>query len=146
MNIKRFLLTRKRIQPLREFKRPEIPDIVLVEYIRFLDQRGFFAKLYKRTDFLANKISHNFIQGNLSFSKRNVVRGLHYQLRPMEQGKLVFVVSGRVYDVAVDIRRGSPWFGRFVGVYILSLATHYGYHQASPTASKLSKTHTSYTQ
>jgi len=70
MNIKRFLLTRKRIQPLREFKRPEIPDIVLVEYIRFLDQRGFFAKLSKRTDFLANKISHNFIQVNLSFSKK----------------------------------------------------------------------------
>jgi len=91
-----------------EFKRLEIPDVVLVRYKRFEDARGFFAELYKRTDFLAEGVPYDFVQVNLSFSRRGVVRGLHYQLRPMEQGKLVYVVSGRVMNVAVDIRRGSP--------------------------------------
>jgi dTDP-4-dehydrorhamnose 3,5-epimerase len=87
-----------------------------VEYAKFPDERGFFAELYKRTDFLSNGIPFEFVQVNLSYSKRGVIRGMHYQLKPMEQGKLVYVVSGKVYDVAVDIRKGSPWFGRSVGV------------------------------
>ncbi len=104
--------------PFKEFKKLSIPDIVLVEYTRFYDQRGFFAELYKRTDFLASSIPYDFTQVNLSFSKKGVVRGLHYQLKPMEQGKLAYVLSGRVYDVAVDIRKGSPWFGKHVGVVL----------------------------
>ncbi|MEM1523636.1 MAG: dTDP-4-dehydrorhamnose 3,5-epimerase [Thermofilaceae archaeon] len=98
------------------FKRLEIPDVVLIEAKIFSDARGFFAELYKRTDFAAAGIPHDFAQVNMSFSRRGVVRGLHYQLKPMEQGKLVTVASGRVFDVAVDIRRGSPWFGRHVAV------------------------------
>ena len=104
--------------PFKSFKRLEIPDVMLVEFVRFPDERGFFAELYKRTDFLASGIPYDFVQANLSFSRRGVVRGLHYQLKPMEQGKLVYVISGRVYDVAVDIRRGSPWFGRYVAAIL----------------------------
>lgn len=104
--------------PFKIFKRLEIPDVILTEYVMFPDIRGFFTEMYKRTDFLANNIPYDFVQVNLSYSKRGVVRGLHYQLKPMEQGKLVYVVIGKVYDVAVDIRRGSPWFGRYVGVVL----------------------------
>lgn len=99
-----------------EFKALEIPHVILVKPRIFADLRGFFMELYKRTDFLANSIPYNFIQVNMSFSKRGVVRGLHYQLRPMEQGKLVTVIKGRVIDVAVDLRKGSPWFGKHVAV------------------------------
>ncbi|MEM2261177.1 MAG: dTDP-4-dehydrorhamnose 3,5-epimerase [Nitrososphaerota archaeon] len=102
--------------PFKTFKKLEIPEILLIEYERFLDQRGFFAELYKRADFLANGIPYDFVQANLSFSKMGVVRGLHYQLKPMEQGKLVYVICGKVFDVAVDIRMNSPWFGKYVGV------------------------------
>ena len=82
----------------------------------FPDSRGFFAELYKRIPFLENGIPYDFVQVNFSKSRRGVVRGLHYQLRPMEQGKMVYVVSGRIVDVAIDIRKGSPWFGRHVMV------------------------------
>jgi dTDP-4-dehydrorhamnose 3,5-epimerase len=104
--------------PFELFKRLDIGDVILVKFVKFHDERGFFAELYKRSDFLTNDIPYDFVQVNLSFSKRGVVRGLHYQLKPMEQGKLVYVISGSVYDVAVDIRRGSPWFGRYVGVHL----------------------------
>ncbi|ADY01425.1 dTDP-4-dehydrorhamnose 3,5-epimerase [Vulcanisaeta moutnovskia 768-28] len=102
--------------PFKNFARLEIPDVILVEPVVFPDIRGFFAELYKRTDFLAGGVPHDFVQVSLSKSRRGVVRGLHYQLKPMEQGKLVTVVKGRVVDVAVDVRRGSPWFGKYVMV------------------------------
>lgn len=102
--------------PFQRFERLAIPDVVLVEFVVFPDSRGFFAELYKRTPFLENGVPYDFVQVNLSRSRRGVVRGLHYQLRPMEQGKMVYVVSGRIVDVALDIRRGSPWFGRHVMV------------------------------
>jgi len=102
--------------PFKIFKRLNIPDVILVEPVVFPDQRGFFAELYKRTDYLANNIPYDFVQINMSFSRRGVVRGLHYQLRPMEQGKLVTVLKGKIVDVAVDIRKGSPWFGKYVMV------------------------------
>lgn len=86
--------------------------------MKFPDPRGFFAELYKRTDFLTNGIAYDYVQANLSFSKRGVVRGLHYQLKPMEQGKLVYVISGKVYDVALDIRGNSPWFGKHISVIL----------------------------
>ena len=98
----------------KSFRKLEIPDVIFVEFAGSPDERGFFAELYKRKDFLANGIPYDFVQANLSFSRRGVVRGLHYQLKPMEQGKLVYVIAGRVYDMAVDIRKGSPWFGRYV--------------------------------
>ena len=102
--------------PFRAFRRLGIPDVVLVEPVVFRDERGLFKEVYKRTDFLANGIPYDFVQVNVSVSRRGVVRGLHYQLRPMEQGKLITVLRGRIFDVAVDIRRGSPWFGRYVAV------------------------------
>lgn len=101
-----------------KFKKLSIPDIIMVEYKRFEDQRGFFAELWKRTDYLANNIPYEFTQANLSRSRRGVIRGLHYQLKPHEQGKLVFTIAGRVFDVAVDIRKGSPWFGKHLSVYL----------------------------
>lgn len=102
--------------PFKSFKRLEIPDIILVEPVVFPDERGYFKEIYKRTPFLSDGIPYDFVQANVSVSRRGVVRGLHYQLRPMEQGKLVTVLRGRILDVAVDIRRGSPWFGKYVAV------------------------------
>jgi dTDP-4-dehydrorhamnose 3,5-epimerase len=101
--------------PFKSFRKLELPDAILMEFVRFPDERGFFAELYKRTDFLANGIPYDFVQVS---PREGVVKGLHYQLRPLEQGKLVYVVSGRVYDVAVDIRRGSPWFGKHVSAVL----------------------------
>lgn len=95
------------------FSRARIADVVLVEYTRFPDQRGFFSELYRASSFVP-EIPSSFVQVNASFSRRGVVRGLHYQLRPAEQGKLVFALSGRILDVALDIRRGSPHFGEHV--------------------------------
>jgi dTDP-4-dehydrorhamnose 3,5-epimerase len=110
--------------PFRAFKRLSIPDVVLVEPVVFPDERGYFKEIYKRTPFLSEGIPYDFVQANVSLSRRGVVRGLHYQLRPMEQGKLVTVLRGRILDVAVDIRRESPWFGRYVAVE-LSEDNHY---------------------
>ncbi len=127
--------------------RLEIPDVILVEPVVFPDIRGFFAELYKRTDFLAGGVPHDFVQVSLSKSRRGVVRGLHYQLKPMEQGKLVTVVKGRVVDVAVDVRRGSPWFGKYVMVELSADNPSFsGYRQALPMAFKpLRMTRYSYT-
>ncbi len=100
------------------FKPLEIPDVILVTYKSFPDERGFFAELYKRTDFLANSIAYDFVQVNMSFSRRGVLRGMHYQLKPAEQGKLVYVIQGRILDVALDIRRGSPHYGRHVSAEV----------------------------
>lgn len=104
--------------PFSLFERLKLPDVILIKYDVFYDSRGFFTELYKRNEFLANGISYDFTQVNVSYSKKGVIRGLHYQLKPMEQGKLVYVISGRVFDVAVDIRRGSPWYGKHIGVIL----------------------------
>ncbi len=98
------------------FKRLEIPDVILVEPKVFGDERGFFMETYKASEFKKNGIEYDFVQDNHSKSQKGVLRGLHYQLRPMEQGKLVRCVRGRIWDVAVDIRKGSPWFGKWVAV------------------------------
>ena len=71
----------------------------------FSDDRGYFLESFKASDFLLNHIPNYFVQDNLSFSKQNVIRGMHFQKKPKEQGKLVSVIKGRVLDVAVDIRR-----------------------------------------
>ncbi len=98
------------------FKRLDIPDVILVEPKAFEDERGFFMETYKASEFKENGIGYDFAQDNHSRSQKGVLRGLHYQLRPMEQGKLVRCVRGRIWDVAVDIRKGSPWFGKWVAV------------------------------
>ena len=77
---------------------------------------SFFSEIYKRTDFLSEKVPYDFVQVNLSNSMRGVIRSLHYRMKPMELGKLVTVMNGKIYDVAVDIRKRSPSYGKFVGV------------------------------
>ena len=98
-----------------KFTKLEIPDVILIEPRVFGDARGFFLESYRNNLFAGNGIDIDFVQDNMSSSTKNVLRGLHYQLEPMAQGKLVRVVVGEVFDVAVDIRRGSPYFGKWVG-------------------------------
>jgi dTDP-4-dehydrorhamnose 3,5-epimerase len=92
-----------------------IPDVLVIEPRVFGDARGFFFESWNRRDFAA-AVGRDveFVQDNHSASERNVLRGLHYQLR-QAQGKLVRVIAGEVYDVAVDLRRSSPTFGKWIG-------------------------------
>ncbi len=98
------------------FNRLTIPEVILIEPRVHDDHRGIFLELYKRSEFEAYGIRHAFPQANLSHSVRNVLRGLHYQYHPKAQAKVVTVVSGEIFDVAVDIRHGSPTYGRWIGV------------------------------
>ena len=93
-----------------------IPEVLILEPRVFGDDRGFFFESYNRQAFReATGLDVDFVQDNHSKSARNVLRGLHYQVAPKAQGKLVRAVVGEVFDVAVDIRQGSPTFGRWVG-------------------------------
>jgi len=94
-----------------------IPDVVIVEPQVFGDERGFFMETYHSAKFAAAGIDVRFVQDNHSRSARHTLRGLHYQIREA-QGKLVRVVAGEVFDVAVDMRRSSPTFGRWVGAVL----------------------------
>ena len=86
------------------------PKVLLLEPKVFRDHRGSFMELYSETRYRDAGMTENFVQDNLSISVKNVVRGLHYQLNN-PQGKLVSVISGKAFDVVVDIRSGSPTFG-----------------------------------
>ena len=97
------------------FQELEIPGVILVEAQRFPDTRGFFMEVYKAPEFATHGMPP-FIQDNWSHSMRGVLRGLHYQLPPKAQGKLVMAFSGKVFDVAVDIRPDSPTYKKWVGV------------------------------
>jgi dTDP-4-dehydrorhamnose 3,5-epimerase len=101
-----------------QFERLEIPDVVMIEPRIFRDERGFFMETYKYSDFAAFGIKESFIQDNHSKSCRGALRGLHYQNPPKAQVKLVRAIAGEIFDVAVDIRRGSPTYGRWVGARI----------------------------
>jgi len=105
------------------FTETELPGVVLIEPRVFADARGFFMEIYHKARFAAAGIDVEFVQDNHSRSEGRVVRGLHYQLRH-PQGKLVRVIVGAVFDVAVDIRRSSPTFGRWVGC-MLSAENHH---------------------
>ena len=98
------------------------PEVLLIEPDVFPDARGFFMETFHSIKYAEHGLPTVFLQDNHSRSSRGVLRGLHYQLNN-PQGKLVWVVSGEVFDVAVDIRRGSPWFGKWVGA-ILSEENH----------------------
>ena len=98
-----------------------IPDVLLIEPEVFADERGFFFESFNQNKFeeaVGHKI--NFVQDNHSKSVKGVLRGIHYQLPPKAQGKLVRVVQGEVFDVAVDIRLSSPTFGKWVGEILSS--------------------------
>ena len=97
------------------FKKLEIPDVILISKNSFSDHRGFFYENYKESVFYENGIKTKFVQDNFSFSKKNVLRGLHYQTKPKEQAKLLSVVHGEIFDVAVDVRPNSSTFGKWVG-------------------------------
>ena len=101
-----------------QFKRLDIPGVILVTAHSYSDDRGFFMETFKQSVFAANGIPDTFVQSNFSRSRRGVLRGLHYQKPPHAQAKLVRVLRGEVFDVAVDIRSGSPTFGRWVGAHL----------------------------
>lgn len=102
-----------------EFTRTKISDVLLIRPRVFTDARGFFFESWQRTEFASNGIDVDFVQDNHSNSKQWTLRGLHYQLR-RPQGKLVRVLAGSVFDVAVDLRRSSATFGSWVGEVLSS--------------------------
>lgn len=98
----------------------DIPEVFIIEPQLFKDNRGYFFESFRASLFNENVCKTTFIQDNESSSTGGVLRGLHYQLAPYSQSKLVRVIEGEVYDVAVDIRKGSPTFGKYVGAVLSS--------------------------
>ena len=98
------------------FIKTNIPEVVIIEPKIFSDERGYFFESFHKKVFCENIIKTEFIQDNEAKSSYGVLRGLHYQLSPFAQSKLVRVIQGKVLDVAVDIRKGSPTFGKYVSV------------------------------
>jgi dTDP-4-dehydrorhamnose 3,5-epimerase len=99
-----------------DVKKLKLPGVILVKPRRFSDARGYFSETYNEKTFRAAGITADFVQDNQSLStQRGTIRGLHFQLPPAAQGKLVRVLQGSVYDVAVDLRVGSPTYGRWDG-------------------------------
>ena len=99
-----------------KFSMFDIQGPILVEPKVFGDDRGFFVEFYKHSDFLKAGIPDHFVQDNYSRSSKRVLRGLHFQKNPKAQGKLVRCIAGAIFDVAVDIRRESPTFGKWIAV------------------------------
>ena len=97
------------------FEPQALADVILIDPPVFPDERGFFMESYKRSEFSAAGIRDLFVQCNHSKSSRGILRGLHYQKHPKAQAKLVRALSGEIYDVAVDLRLGSPTYGKWVG-------------------------------
>jgi dTDP-4-dehydrorhamnose 3,5-epimerase len=100
--------------PGMEIVESAIPDVLIMIPKVFKDDRGFFLEIFNKQTLCNLGINYEFVQDNLSGSKMGALRGLHYQLR-YPQGKLVSVLRGEVFDVAVDLRRSSPYFGKYVG-------------------------------
>jgi dTDP-4-dehydrorhamnose 3,5-epimerase len=98
-----------------------LPGVLMITPKVFPDDRGFFFESFKTSDFEKADLPTNFVQDNFSFSKKNVIRGLHYQKNPKAQGKLVTVFKGSIWDVAVDIRRRSPSFLKWISVELNDL-------------------------
>jgi len=100
-----------------EYLRTSVPDVVILQPKVFGDERGFFLETFRADEFAEECANVTFVQDNHSGSRQGILRGLHYQIQHA-QGKLVRAVAGKIFDVAVDIRRGSPTFGRWVGEVI----------------------------
>ncbi len=105
------------------FKETSLPGVILIEPQVFKDNRGFFLETFHREKYAEGKVGPAFVQDNHSHSQRSSLRGLHYQLGHA-QGKLIYAVTGEIYDVAVDIRRGSPTFGQWVGAHLSAENKH----------------------
>lgn len=95
-----------------------LADLLIIHPAVFKDERGYFFEAYNEAKFRENGINYNFIQDNQSFSKRGVIRGLHLQLNPFAQAKLVRVLEGEILDVAVDLRKSSPTYGQHFSVVL----------------------------
>ena len=100
------------------FSRLSLPEVIIIEPTVFPDDRGFFMETYKYSEFVRNGITERFVQGNQSHSTRHTLRGLHYQNAPRAQSKLMRVVLGEIFDVVVDIRKGSPRYGQWLAVQL----------------------------
>jgi dTDP-4-dehydrorhamnose 3,5-epimerase len=101
-----------------EVKKTHIPGLLVIEPDIFGDSRGYFMETYRESRYKDLGIDCNFVQHNESSSNKGVIRGLHYQLEPFAQSKLVRVIQGQVFDVAIDLRTGSPTFGKWFGVVL----------------------------
>jgi dTDP-4-dehydrorhamnose 3,5-epimerase len=109
-------------EPMRlDVHRLAIPDVKLIRTPRFSDARGYFCETFQRADFAAKGLDYDFLQDNQSSSARSgTVRGLHFQRPPFAQAKLVRVLHGSIFDVAVDLRRSSPSFGKHIAIKLSS--------------------------
>ncbi|HII07508.1 MAG TPA: dTDP-4-dehydrorhamnose 3,5-epimerase [Methanotrichaceae archaeon] len=107
-----------------EFKRLEIPEAILIKPKVYEDDRGFFLETYKKQDMENIGIKTEFVQDNHSRSERGVLRGLHFQKEPYSQAKIVRCVRGKIYDVAVDLRKNSPTFSRYLGLVLSEQNKH----------------------
>ena len=111
----------------------KIPEVLIIEPQVFGDERGFFYESFNHKAFQeATGLNVDFVQDNHSKSAKNVLRGLHYQLPPKAQGKLVRVIQGEVFDVAVDIRRGAKTFGQWIGENLSAENSNSGFRQVLP--------------
>ena len=100
------------------FNPTDISGVIVIDPPVFSDDRGFFMESYKRSEFAAGGINETFVQCNQSKSARGILRGLHYQKNPKAQAKLVRALSGEIYDVAVDLRKGSSTYGKWTTVIL----------------------------
>ena len=100
------------------FSHTDLPGLTVIEPKAFCDHRGFFMETYKQSEFAAAGINETFVQCNRSQSTKGTLRGLHFQRSPGAQGKLVQALSGEIYDVAVDLRRGSRTYRKWLGVLL----------------------------
>lgn len=101
-----------------QFEKMTIPDVIIIKPQILNDERGYFFEEYQQAEFAKNGVRDNFVQDNRSFSKKNVLRGLHFQREPMAQAKLLRVSKGRIFDVAVDIRKNSESYGKHISVVL----------------------------
>jgi len=131
-----------------EFTKLEIPGLLLIKPQVFGDDRGFFFELYKFSDFNRGGVREHLVQDNYSKSSKGVLRGLHYQKPPKAQGKLVTCLKGTIFDIAVDIRKGSRHYGKWVGINLSEENKHmlyvppgfaHGFQVLSETAEVLYK-------
>jgi dTDP-4-dehydrorhamnose 3,5-epimerase len=130
------------------FEKTAIKDLVIINPTIFNDERGYFFEAYNQAKFQEEGINYNFIQDNQSFSTKGVIRGLHLQINPFAQAKLVRVLQGEILDVVVDLRKNSPTYGQHVSVVLSAenkkqlMVPHgfaHGFSVLSETASVLYK-------
>ncbi len=110
-------MKRRAMEMSIKYTETDLPGVLLIEPDIFKDSRGFFMETFHKEKYMDLGIDRDFVQDNYSHSRQGVIRGLHYQLKH-PQGKLVSVITGKIFDVAVDIRYGSPTFGQWTGQFL----------------------------